>query len=176
MPITIRAFFDPSQLFHSNPEYGKLTAAIKCIEQRDDVWCLASRISASVLPDSCFGGSAPPSQNIWLEKIPFPEVPNDHQFGRHDTVDRSLLSIHRRSRPLHIPWELGTHIAPVLHELSTEPRAADMLPTLNSPIFEELEPPSPDLCRVPQRIGAAPECSGHPRRLAEACSLGLSPL
>lgn len=74
-------------------------------------------------------------KTLWLEKIPFPEVPNDHQFGRHDTIDRSLLSVHRRSRPLHIPRELGMHIAPVLHELSTEPRAADMLPTLNSLIF-----------------------------------------
>lgn len=74
-------------------------------------------------------------KTLWLEKIPFPEVPNDHQFGRHDTIDRSFLFVHRRSRPLHIPRELGTHIAPVLHELSTEPRAADMLPTLNSLIF-----------------------------------------
>ena len=40
---------------------------------------------------------------------------------------------------LRIPRELGTRIAPVLCELA-EPRAAEVLPALNSLIFEELEP------------------------------------
>ena len=68
-----------------------------------------------------------------------------------------------------IPAELETHIAPVLHEL-TEPRGAEVLPALNSLIFEELEPssnhhPSGFLQRAIDGFIAAiaaRERSGHP--------------
>ena len=65
---------------------------------------------------------------------------------------------------LHIPRELGTRIAPVLQEL-TEPRAADVLPALNSLLFEELESSDSEsrpLQGALQRFIAARECSGHP--------------
>jgi hypothetical protein len=65
---------------------------------------------------------------------------------------------------LRIPRELGTRIAPVLHEL-TEPRAEEVLPALNSLIFEELEPPSSESGSLQRAIDgfiAARERSGHP--------------
>jgi hypothetical protein len=67
---------------------------------------------------------------------------------------------------LRIPRELGTRIAPVLNEL-TEPWAADVLPALNSLIFEELEPSLSESGSgsLQQAIGgfiAARERSGHP--------------
>ena len=65
---------------------------------------------------------------------------------------------------LRIPRELGSRIAPVLREL-TEPRAAEVLPALNSLIFEELEPPSSEsgsLQRAIDEFVAARERSGHP--------------
>jgi len=65
---------------------------------------------------------------------------------------------------LRIPREMGTRIAPVLHELA-EPRAAEVLPALNSLIFEELEPSSSEPGSLPRAIDgfiAARERSGHP--------------
>lgn len=63
---------------------------------------------------------------------------------------------------LRIPRELGTRIAPVLQELA-EPRAADVLPALDSLLFEELEPTeSEPLQGAIQRFIAARECSGRP--------------
>jgi hypothetical protein len=65
---------------------------------------------------------------------------------------------------LRIPRELGTRIAPVLNEL-TEPWAAEVLPALNSLIFEELEPPSSESGSLQRAIDgfiAARERSGHP--------------
>jgi hypothetical protein len=63
---------------------------------------------------------------------------------------------------LRIPRELGTRIAPVLQELA-EPMAADVLPALNSLLFEELEPTeSEPLQGAIQRFIAAREYSGHP--------------
>ena len=66
---------------------------------------------------------------------------------------------------LRIPRELGMRIAPVLHELA-EPRAAEVLPSLNSLIFEELESSSSSesgsLQRAIDGFIAARERSGHP--------------
>ena len=66
---------------------------------------------------------------------------------------------------LRIPRDLGMRIAPVLHELA-EPRAAEVLPSLNSLIFEELEPSSSSesgsLQRAIDGFIAARERSGHP--------------
>ena len=65
---------------------------------------------------------------------------------------------------LRIPMELGTRITPVLHEL-TEPRAAEVLPALNSLIFEELEPSSSESGALQRAIDgfiAARKRSGHP--------------
>ncbi len=62
---------------------------------------------------------------------------------------------------LRIPRELGTRIAPVLHEL-TEPWAAEVLPALKSLIFEELGPPSESgLQRAIDEFTAARKSSGH---------------
>jgi hypothetical protein len=69
-----------------------------------------------------------------------------------------------RVESLRIPRELGSRIAPVLREL-TEPRAAEVLPALNSLIFEELEPPSSESGSLQRAIDgfiAARERSGHP--------------
>ena len=68
---------------------------------------------------------------------------------------------------LRIPRELGTRIAPVLQELA-DPRAVEVLPALNSLIFEELEPSPPSssesgsLQRAIDGFIAARERSGHP--------------
>ena len=65
---------------------------------------------------------------------------------------------------LRIPRDLGTPIAPVLQEL-TEPRAEEVLPALNSLIFEELEPSSSESGSLQQAIDGfitARERSGHP--------------
>ena len=61
---------------------------------------------------------------------------------------------------LHIPKELGPRIAPVLQEL-TQPRAAEVLPALNSLIFEQLEP-SGSLQGAIQQFIAARGLAGHP--------------
>jgi hypothetical protein len=64
---------------------------------------------------------------------------------------------------LRIPRELGTRIAPVLQVLS-EPRAAEVLPALNSLVFEELEPleSGSALQGAIQQFIATRGCSGHP--------------
>jgi hypothetical protein len=65
---------------------------------------------------------------------------------------------------LRIPRELGSRIAPVLHELA-QPSAAEVLPALNGLIFEELEPSSESgspLQGAIERFIAARGCPGHP--------------
>jgi len=63
-------------------------------------------------------------------------------------------------KALHIPRELGPRIAPVLQEL-TEPRAAEVLPALDSLVFEDINP-SGALQDAVQRFIAAREFAGRP--------------
>jgi hypothetical protein len=66
-------------------------------------------------------------------------------------------------KALHIPRELGSRIAPVLQEL-TEPRAAEVLPALDSLVFEELREleSSESLQGAIQQFIAARASAGHP--------------
>jgi hypothetical protein len=66
-------------------------------------------------------------------------------------------------KALHVPRELGPRIAPVLQELAG-PRAAEVLPALDSLIFEELGEleSSGSLQGAIQQFIAARESAGHP--------------
>lgn len=94
-----------------------------------------------------------------VERLDIRECPSrePHLQDKMQWVD--LLHQFTAVKSLHIPKELGPRIAPVLREL-TEPRAAEVLPALNSLIFEELDPFG-SLQDAIQRFLAARERAGH---------------